>query len=143
MERLKNHREFVAVLRKRRKFSGRDIVAHYRVHDAEDSQGATGSTAGIGSNQSDSGSGATRSTSSHASKRLGLAVSKAVGNAVTRNAVKRRFRVAARRHQDLLPEGCDVVLRAKPSASHASYAELDDQVRRTFARIGGSVGEGR
>jgi len=33
MERLKSHRDFVAVLKKRRKVSSRDIVAHYVMRD--------------------------------------------------------------------------------------------------------------
>jgi ribonuclease P protein component len=67
--------------------------------------------------------------------RLGLAVSKSVGNAVTRNAVKRRFRVLARRYEAYLPEGSDVVLRARPTAASADFSALDEQVQRLFTKI--------
>lgn len=73
-------------------------------------------------------------------RRAGLAVSKAVGKAVTRNAVKRRFRVLARRYESLLPERCDVVMRAKPSAATARFSSLDDQVRTLYARVAERVG---
>lgn len=68
-------------------------------------------------------------------RRLGLAVSKSVGNAVTRNMVKRRFRVLAKAYEDTLPLCCDIVLRAKPSASTASFASLDEQIARSFASV--------
>ena len=42
--------------------------------------------------------------------RLGLAVSRAVGNAVRRNRVKRRIREVFRRHQDQLPDSMDLVV---------------------------------
>lgn len=69
-------------------------------------------------------------------RRLGLAVSKAVGNAVTRNGVKRRLRAVAAQCEESLPEQCDVILRAKPSAAHVSYQVLQPQVATAFTRIG-------
>ncbi|OZG65241.1 ribonuclease P protein component [Bifidobacterium eulemuris] len=108
MERLKSHRDFVTVLKRRRKVSRNDIVVHFVVRD---------------------------DSSSLRERRLGLAVSKSVGNAVARNAVKRRFRVLARQYEDELPERCDVVMRAKPSAATASFQSLDEQVRSSFGAI--------
>ena len=67
--------------------------------------------------------------------RLGLAVSKSVGKAVVRNKVKRRFRVIAKEHQSLLPNGCDVVLRAKPTAASASFESLNEQIKKIFEKI--------
>lgn len=110
MERLRSHRDFVAVLRRRRKVSGDDLVVHYLMPD--DTEGA-----------------------GDASRHVGLAVSKAVGNAVVRNTVKRRFRVLAQRYEDELPERCSVVLRAKPSAAHASFASLDAQMAQLFRAV--------
>jgi ribonuclease P protein component len=49
--------------------------------------------------------------------RVGLVVSKAVGNAVTRNRVKRRLRHLAAEHLVPTPAGLDVVLRALPRAA--------------------------
>ena len=126
MDRLTSHREFVAVLQRRHRVSRSDIVVHFLVRD-------------------DSHSGdpdvARAATPGH--RRLGLAVAKSVGNAVTRNAVKRRFRVAARNHEESLPPDCDVVLRAKPSARAASFASLDRQVGEAFATIGRKAAGGR
>lgn len=67
--------------------------------------------------------------------RMGLAVSKAVGHAVTRNLVKRRLRVIAREYESLLPAYIDVVIRAKPSAATANFADLKQQVKRCFSKI--------
>ena len=108
MERLKSHREFVAVLRHRRRVSSRDIVLHYRMRAADErAHGNVGSDV-----------------------RVGLAVSKAVGN-----AVKRRFRVLARRYEHELPGQCDIVLRAKPSAAGAQFASLDAQMAQLFRAV--------
>jgi ribonuclease P protein component len=52
--------------------------------------------------------------------RVGLVVSKAVGNAVTRNRVKRRLRHLATAQLDRTPAGTDVVIRALPPAATGS-----------------------
>ncbi|NEG55619.1 ribonuclease P protein component [Bifidobacterium platyrrhinorum] len=121
MERLKSHGDFVAVLKRRHKVSRNDIVVHYLVRDDSYTRGVVPRDA----------------------RRMGLAVSKAVGNAVTRNTVKRRFRVLARQYEDRLPEGCDIVLRAKPTAAHASFASLDEQVASGFAKVAVRIAQGR
>ncbi|MFC7244705.1 ribonuclease P protein component [Catellatospora aurea] len=54
----------------------------------------------------------------------GFVVSKAVGNAVTRNTVKRRLRHLAADRLDRLPAGTTVVVRALPQAASASYEQL-------------------
>ena len=56
--------------------------------------------------------------------RFGFIVSKAVGNAVTRNLVKRRLREAAALTVRVRPVGLDVVVRALPASSTASWDEL-------------------
>ena len=48
---------------------------------------------------------------------MGMVVSKAVGNAVTRNRVKRRLRHLAAEQLDRTPSGTDVVVRALPPAA--------------------------
>ena len=65
--------------------------------------------------------------------RIGFVVSRAVGNAVTRNRVKRRLRELVR---DLsLPSGSLLVVRALPPAAGASYAELRDDLARCLTRV--------
>lgn len=48
--------------------------------------------------------------------RLGVIVSRRVGNAVRRNAIRRRIREAFRKNRDVLPSGYDVICIAKPCA---------------------------
>lgn len=138
MERLKSHRDFVTVLKRRNKVSDHDIVVHYLVRDDSHSCPKTSQSDDIPATQADQ-----RPPSDPSGRRVGLAVSKAVGHAVTRNAVKRRFRVLARQYEQLLPEHCDIVMRAKPSAAHAAYASLDRQVERLFAAVGTRAAQGR
>ncbi|MBE1877512.1 ribonuclease P protein component [Myceligenerans pegani] len=59
---------------------------------------------------------------------VGLVVSKAVGNAVHRNKVKRRIRASAARHVGELPRGARVVVRALPPSATASYHDLDEDL---------------
>ncbi|GAB3166229.1 hypothetical protein GCM10027059_25040 [Myceligenerans halotolerans] len=59
---------------------------------------------------------------------VGLVVSKAIGNAVHRNKVKRRIRASAAAHVDELPPGVRVVVRALPPSAAASYHDLDEDL---------------
>ncbi|GAA3706422.1 ribonuclease P protein component [Zhihengliuella alba] len=61
--------------------------------------------------------------------RFGFIVSKAVGNAVARNLVKRRLRAIAAELLREYPDGYDVVVRALPPATDAPWTELRDGVR--------------
>ncbi|GAA2167491.1 ribonuclease P protein component [Glycomyces lechevalierae] len=56
--------------------------------------------------------------------RAGFVVSKAVGNAVARNKVKRRLRHAVAAELPHWPPGTDVVVRATPRAAERDFAEL-------------------
>lgn len=67
------------------------------------------------------GSGADEHT---AVSRAGFVVSKAVGNAVTRNVVKRRLRQLTAERLGRLPAGAVVVVRALPQAASAPYEQL-------------------
>lgn len=72
--------------------------------------------------------------STRASVRVGFVVSKAVGNAVIRNLVKRRMRGAS---AELIKDrsGVDIVFRALPAAAHASYGDLHNEMRTCLTRI--------
>ncbi len=64
--------------------------------------------------------------------RVGFVVSKAVGNAVQRNLVKRRLRDILRTQVPRLPDGALAVVRALPPSQGAPYAELRDAVERSI-----------
>jgi ribonuclease P protein component len=66
--------------------------------------------------------------------RIGITVSKKVGNAVVRNRVKRWIRECYRRGRPQFPARLDLVVVARPAAAAASHAvvcrELTTLVRR-------------
>ena len=66
--------------------------------------------------------------------RIGFTVTKRVGNAVTRNRIKRRAREWLRTH-GWIPAGLDVVFIAKDAAVAQSSAALADDLRRMVGRI--------
>jgi ribonuclease P protein component len=69
---------------------------------------------------------------------VGFTVGKAVGNAATRNRVKRRLRHLTREHLPALqelPGRAALVVRALPPAAEASYASLGADLARTLSRV--------
>ncbi|MGN6781586.1 MAG: ribonuclease P protein component [Marmoricola sp.] len=66
---------------------------------------------------------------------VGLVVSRAVGNAVHRNQVKRRLRHLLRARLAALPGGSVLVVRALPRAAEASWAELGRELDRGLSRL--------
>jgi len=67
--------------------------------------------------------------------RIGFVVSRAVGNAVTRNRVKRRLRELVRVERERLPGGSLLVVRALPASAAASYGELRSDLTRCLSRV--------
>ena len=67
--------------------------------------------------------------------RAGFVVSKAVGNAVVRNKVKRRLRHAVAEQMRDWPAGTDVVVRATPKAAARDFAELSRDLADAVAQV--------
>jgi ribonuclease P protein component len=56
--------------------------------------------------------------------RLGITVTRKIGNAVARNRIKRLVREVFRLNRERLPEGLDVVWVAKQQAAQACFADV-------------------
>ena len=67
---------------------------------------------------------------------VGFVVSKAVGNAVTRNRVKRRLRHLVRERLGALPPESLLVVRALPASAAASYLGLGRDLDTVLSRLG-------
>ena len=69
------------------------------------------------------------STSESEGSRLGLTVSRKVGNAVVRNRVRRRLREIVRTHPELLlSDGWDHVVIAHPESARAEFTTLREEL---------------
>ena len=65
-----------------------------------------------------------------AGPRVGLTVGKVMGKAHERNRMKRRMREALRRHVDLLPAGCDLILHPRRTVLTLDFKKLEAEVVR-------------
>jgi ribonuclease P protein component len=75
-----------------------------------------------------------RPLSGEASARFGFIVTKAIGNAVKRNLVRRRLKTLADRALAGGFSGVDVVFRALPLSATASFSTLETDVSRALVR---------
>ena len=57
--------------------------------------------------------------------RLGISVSKKVGNSVVRHRITRLVRESYRLHENIFNSGLDIVVVARKSASIVKYAEIE------------------
>ncbi|MCW3813828.1 ribonuclease P protein component [Micromonospora sp. DR5-3] len=112
-QRLRRSSDFAAAVRGGRRVGRGAVVVHLTLPEQ------TGPTATISPEPARS-SGAEPSAPS----RAGFVVSKAVGNAVVRNKVRRRLRHLVRERLADLPAGTTLVVRALPQAADVSYARL-------------------
>jgi ribonuclease P protein component len=110
--RLRDGAAFRRTVRSGRRAGGGALVAHLLTDETSNSQTDPGAPA----------------------PRVGFVVSKAVGNAVVRNRVKRRLRHLARGHVAELAPGTELVIRALPAAAALSSAELEVELARCLQR---------
>jgi ribonuclease P protein component len=64
------------------------------------------------------------------SPRIGLTAGKVLGKAHDRNRIKRRMREALRRHTDLFPTGCDLILHPRRSVLALDFGKLEAEIVR-------------
>jgi len=57
--------------------------------------------------------------------RLGISVSKKVGNSIVRHRITRLVRESYRLHENIFNSGLDIVVIARNSASNVNYAEIE------------------
>jgi len=74
-------------------------------------------------------------TSAQHHPRLGVTVSRKVGNAVCRNRIKRWIRESFRTSRQQLATAADVVVIAKPGAALLEHCEFDQELQEAFRRL--------
>ena len=62
--------------------------------------------------------------------RVGLTAGKVLGKAHERNRIKRRMREALRRHVELLPTGCDLILHPRRGVLTIEFGKLEAEIVR-------------
>jgi ribonuclease P protein component len=110
--RLRKHADYQRVYKAGRKQFGRQMAYFFALRDAEAS--ARSETTG---------------------PRIGLTVPKALGEAVTRNRIKRRLREAVRAALPLLGAPVDVVLHPRRSVLEAEFALIEREVQTIFRSV--------
>jgi ribonuclease P protein component len=65
-----------------------------------------------------------------AGPRVGLTAGKVLGKAHERNRIKRRMKEALRRHLDLLPPGCDLILHPRRAVLTMDFKKLEAEIVR-------------
>lgn len=71
--------------------------------------------------------------------RVGFAVGKKVGNAVTRNKIKRRLRAIVQNQSSQISPGFDLVIGAKRNSVTANFQDLAEDVSRVLKHSGVST----
>ncbi|MEU6860291.1 ribonuclease P protein component [Glycomyces sp. NPDC046736] len=116
--RIRSSRDFGSALKRGRRAARGGVVVHWAPETSQ-TEDPPASQAPTTPSEADA----------HRTARAGFVVSKAVGNAVVRNKVKRRLRHAAAAELPHWPAGTDVVVRATPRAAERDF----DQLHRDLA----------
>ena len=67
--------------------------------------------------------------------RLGISVSKKIGNSVVRHRVKRLFRECYRLHEEVFRGGLDIVVLAREGAAGSNYSQIDGAFLKAAKKI--------
>jgi len=65
-----------------------------------------------------------------AGPRVGLTAGKVIGKAHERNRIKRRMKEALRRHLDLLPPACDLIIHPRRTVLTIEFTKLEAEIVR-------------
>ena len=68
--------------------------------------------------------------------RLGISVSKKVGNSVVRHRVKRLIKESYRLNEAFIRSGYDLVFSARPDSKDCTYKEIESVIRRLLKKEG-------
>ena len=71
--------------------------------------------------------------------RIGLTAGKVLGKAHERNRIKRRMREALRRHTDLFPAGCDLILHPRRTVLTMDFGKLETEIVRILQQANAEV----
>jgi len=103
--RLLKHADFQAVYEKGKKHFSSNVTIFYR--DRSDQKGT----------------------------RVGFAVGKMLGGAVTRNRIRRRLRAVVQKRVALMPGSLDVVVHPRKSVLNLEFARLEAEIDRLFSGL--------
>jgi ribonuclease P protein component len=71
--------------------------------------------------------------------RVGLTAGKVLGKAHERNRIKRRMREALRRHVEMLPAGCDLILHPRRGVLTIEFGKLEAEIVRILQQAQAEV----
>ncbi|MDP9798493.1 ribonuclease P protein component [Catenuloplanes nepalensis] len=123
-QRLRRSSDFAVAIRAGRRAARGSVVVHLHlastetVIDSTETMGAEGTEGPVRQHET------IEPVHAAVAARAGFVVSKAVGNAVVRNRVRRRLRHLVRERLAALPGGATLVVRAQPGAARATYPQL-------------------
>lgn len=84
--------------------------------------------------RTDASASADRANPNITSGRVGLTAGRVLGKSHERNRIKRRMRDVLRRHTDLLPPGCDLILHPRRVVLTLEFAKLEAEMVRILTQ---------